>query len=208
MDDRYSIQKNTTVRYVKHFEGINQFKKYYNYNFEKLLRIIADRYETYIFYEKENELESQKIYKYKEVYDIILEHISKEFGCKNVSYKQLRKILNPRRRMVSKYAPIILMAIFNLVVEKDVQASHTDICTYKNMGHQNGTNAAEMHYDEFALNELLDIVYQCIRDNPNDACADFFMHYLGILRNKLHNTMGEEFQNGAHNKTFTEEELI
>ena len=206
--NKYSIQNITTIRYVKHFEGENQFKNYYNYNFEKLLRIIADRYDLYICYEKEGEPESRKIYKYKAVYDKIINYMDKEFDCKNISYRQIRKMLNPRRREVSKFAPVILMAMFNVIVQKDLQATHTDICTYKDMGRQDGRCAAEMHYDEFALNELLDIVYNCIYYNPNDACSDFFIHYLGILRDRLPDTMGEEFQDGAQNKTFKKDDLI
>lgn len=166
-------------RYIKDYDTENLFKNYCNNNFLFLLEVVA----TCLGYCNETQIEYAKTKK------AICNYIIKNFGNYNVSEKQISKMVRPRKNIVSKYAPLYLIAIYNMLISNWPQTLHTDICCCKQH---------DKIYSEFALCDLLALKERCSWNNPGDDLIEVFDEYLGIVNYNIPGKLGEEFANTHH----------
>ncbi len=163
-------------RYIKDFESENVFKNYYNDNFIFLLDVVGEN----LGYVNEGQIEYAKVKK------AICRYINKNFGNYNVSKKQINKLVKPQKNIVSKYAPLYLIAIYDMLIKNWPQTLHTDICCRKQY---------DKTYSEFAIAEFIKFKEQCSWKNPGDDLIKVFDNYLGIVNSCIPGNLGEEFSN-------------
>lgn len=175
-------------RYIKDYESQNILKEYCNNNFLFLLEAVA----VALGHCNGEQME------YDKTKDYICTYIKKKFRMINVSKKQISRLIQPRKNRVSKYAPVYLMAMYNILVEQWPESLHTDICCRKQY---------DVTYSEFALERFLSMKERCSWNNPNDVLIAAFDHYLGVLNQHMPNNLGVEFSNDYPKTKFEKRDL-
>lgn len=168
-------------RYIKDYESENILRHYCNSNFMFLLEAVAKS----LGYYNDTQIEYAKTKK------AICDYINKNFQNYNVSKKQLNKMVRPRKNIVSKYAPLYIIAIYNILISNWPKTLHTDICCCKQY---------DKTYSEFALDNLLTLKEKCSWDNLDDDLIEVFDEYLGIVNYNIPDKLGVEFADNHHKK--------
>lgn len=163
------------MRYIMYYEIPNTLKNYLN---ENLLLFINKLSEKLGHIDNGN-------YEYKKTKRAICEHINQQGLNYQISKKQLSRLVRPRKHKFSKYAPVYLIAILEMLLENGIpEGLHQDICT---------RNAYDDTYANFALNKILELIYQCYEGRPNDADILFFLERLGELNERYNENLGRTF---------------
>lgn len=176
-------------RYIKDYETANVLKHYCNNNFLFLLNTTADS----LGYRNGEQREYDKLKK------AICRYINENFGIYNVSKKQISRLIQPKKNRVSKYAPLYIIAMYNMLLQAWPDTMHVDICCRKQY------NAI---YSEFALDRFISMKERCSWNNPGDELIEVFDHYLGVVNRHMPGVLGIEFSNDHPKTRFNKEEIV
>lgn len=170
------------MRYIRYYDVRNSLKDYLNENLLLLLKHLATKRKYY----------SNGNYGYKQTKYDICNYIEKNMPeYKNkISKKQLSRLIRPRKHRFSKYAPIYLTAIIEMLLEDELpEELHRDICI---------RGAYEDICSEFALNIIIELIYECYDGRyggrQNDRDILFFLEKLGEFNEQYPDMLGVLFR--------------
>lgn len=156
------------MRYIKYYDIDNQVAEYINENLQLFLHALCIQ----------REYLNNNAYEYKKVREEIYRYIRHQYPSFKISLKQIRRLIRPRKNRVSKYAPVILKSIMEMLLNDNIpKILHENICI---------RNAQYELYSNFALNKLLWIVYNA----PASMEKLFFFEHMGNLNNNYPDGMG------------------
>ncbi len=119
------------LKYIKHECGNNILKNYTNEQVAHLMELVGREYNLYVIQS------GQYVYKMKEIRKLICKHIKRNLKENNVSQRQLSFLVNPKKGHVSRFAPLYIAAIYDLLNED----SYADICDWLSPKISNGDNS-------------------------------------------------------------------
>ena len=128
-------RKKDYIRYIKH----NDTKALADFE-NKGMKILLDDIAAKLGYVTDNgEI------KYKNLKEYIIGFIDSNYNNINVSKRQIAKMLRPRKDVCSKYAPIVAMAIFDIIA---IQKSKDLLQKIPK----------EVYYPEFIFGDILNVI--------------------------------------------------
>lgn len=159
------------IRYIKHSET-DAMKEFDNEEMRMLLKFIAIKLGL---------VTSNGDVKYSFVKKYIIEFARTRYNNINISKKQIDKLLNPRKDVCSKFAPVIAMAIFDIIANLLPEGLPEEI---------NTKYPVRIDYPEFIFGDILDIIRPA-----DDKLVQHFNRCLSNIRRILQNSFQDELFN-------------
>ena len=140
------------LKYIYHDCGNKTFKYFQNDKIDYLMKLIGRKYKLYV-----EVSEGNYIYKMKEIRKLICQNTKRYTNEKNISQRQLSFLVRPRKGRVSRFAPLYIAAIYDLLYKDQ----YADICTWLSNKTLNGDNSpTEYDYTTYLLSEYTLFVNQ------------------------------------------------